>query len=82
VVKLCGLSKKTGKAVWTIYRLYGSRQLAMENTVIIDATLQCRLSLKTKNVKQFNHGKGFAVGHQWSNIRRDKGMSFVIPLWI
>jgi hypothetical protein len=36
--------------------------------VIIDATLQSRSSLRPKNAKRFNHGQGFVIGHQWTNI--------------
>jgi hypothetical protein len=36
--------------------------------VIIDATLQNRSSLGPKNAQRFNHGQGFVIGHQWTNI--------------
>ena len=35
---------------------------------IIDATLQSRSSLHPKNAQRFNHGKGFVIGHQGTNI--------------
>ena len=37
-------------------------------TLIVDATLQKRSSRHTKNAQKFNHGKGFVIGHQWTNI--------------
>ena len=36
--------------------------------VIIDATLQSRSSVHPKNAQRFNHGQGFVIGHQWTNI--------------
>ncbi len=42
-------------AVWTI-------------AVIVDATLHPRSSLHVQNSQRFNHGQGFVIGHQWTNI--------------
>ena len=36
--------------------------------IIIDSTLQHRASLHPENAKTFNHGKGYVIGHQWTNI--------------
>src|SRR6516225_9775352 len=36
--------------------------------IIIDATLQHRASLHPENTHTFNHGKGYVIGHQWTNI--------------
>lgn len=36
--------------------------------VLIDSTLQGRAGLHTENSKTFNHGQGYVVGHQWTNI--------------
>ena len=36
--------------------------------VIIDSTLHGRSSLHVHNAQRFNHGDGFVVGHQWTNI--------------
>ena len=36
--------------------------------IIVDSTLQHRASLHPENAKTFNHGKGFVIGHQWTNI--------------
>jgi hypothetical protein len=42
--------------------------LPWKMVLIIDATLQSRSSLHPKNVQRFNHGQGFVIGHQWTNI--------------
>ncbi len=36
--------------------------------MLIDATLQTRSGLQTENVQRFNHGYGYVIGHQWTNI--------------
>lgn len=36
--------------------------------IIIDATIQNRSSKYTENAQKFNHGQGFVIGHQWTNI--------------
>jgi hypothetical protein len=36
--------------------------------MIIDLTDQGRSSLHPQNVKKLNHGKGYFIGHQWTNI--------------
>ena len=36
--------------------------------IIIDATLQHRASLHPENTQTFNHGKGYGIGHQWTNV--------------
>jgi hypothetical protein len=36
--------------------------------IIIDATLHPRSSLHVENSQRFNHGQGFVIGHQWTNI--------------
>src|SRR5439155_16576509 len=36
--------------------------------IIIDSTLQHRASVHPENAKTFNHGKGYVIGHQWTNI--------------
>lgn len=44
------------------------RGLPWKIVLIIDATLQSRSSLHPKNAQRFNHGQGFVIGHQWTNI--------------
>lgn len=36
--------------------------------VIIDATLHERSSRHVENSQKFNHGQGWVIGHQWTNI--------------
>jgi hypothetical protein len=36
--------------------------------IIIDATLHTRSSLHVHHSQRFNHGDGFVIGHQWTNI--------------
>jgi hypothetical protein len=42
--------------------------LSWKIAIIIDATLQGRAGLHTQNSQRFNHGQGFVIGHQWTNI--------------
>jgi hypothetical protein len=36
--------------------------------LLIDSTLQGRAGLHTENSTTFNHGHGYVIGHQWTNI--------------
>lgn len=36
--------------------------------LLIDATLHGRSSLHVQNAQRFNHGEGFVIGHQWTNV--------------
>src|SRR5256886_6063331 len=47
--------------------------------ILIDSTLQHRASLDPENAKTFNHGKGYVIGHQWTNIVLVLG-DMLIPL--
>jgi hypothetical protein len=49
----------------TLERVTG---LPWKIVIIIDATLQHRASLHPENAKTFHHGKGYVIGHQWTNI--------------
>ena len=44
------------------------RGLPWKILLIIDATVQHRASLHPENAKTFNHGQGYVIGHQWTNI--------------
>jgi hypothetical protein len=44
------------------------KELPWHIAIIVDSTLQRRASLHPDNAKTFNHGHGFVVGHQWTNI--------------
>jgi hypothetical protein len=48
--------------------LQGLHGLPWKIALLIDSTLQHRASLHPENAKKFNHGKGFVIGHQWTNI--------------
>src|SRR5438132_12970971 len=60
----------------TLERVHG---LPWKIVIIIDATLQHRASLHPENAKTFNHGKGYVIGHQWTNIVLILG-DMLIPL--
>jgi hypothetical protein len=47
--------------------------------ILIDSTLQHRASLHPENTKTFNHGKGYVIGHQWTNVVLVLG-DILIPL--
>jgi hypothetical protein len=60
----------------TLERVHG---LPWKIVIIIDSTLQHRASLHPENAKTFNHGKGYVIGHQWTNIVLVLG-DMLIPL--
>jgi Transposase DDE domain len=55
------------------------RSLPWKIMLIIDATVQHRASLHAENAKTFNHGQGYVIGHQWTNIVLVLG-DILIPL--
>ncbi len=60
------LSKKqAGQFAEIIERL---KDLPWKVAIIIDATTRGRSSRHPENSQSLNHGKGFVVGHQWTNI--------------
>lgn len=66
-------ARKSAKA------LERARGLPWKILLIIDATIQHRASLHPENAKTFNHGKGYVIGHQWTNIVLVLG-DILIPL--
>lgn len=60
------LSKKQAKQV--AKPLHDLKGLPWKVAIIMDSTLQHRASLHPENAKKFNHGKGYVIGHQWTNI--------------
>jgi hypothetical protein len=60
----------------TLQRVKG---LPWKIVIIIDATLQHRASLHPENAQTFNHGKGYVIGHQWTNVVLVLG-DMLIPL--
>lgn len=68
VYALDQLSKKTAKRLSHCLNSLGKSVLPWKIALLIDSTLQRRSTLHTENAKRFNHGKGFVIGHQWTNI--------------
>jgi hypothetical protein len=66
VYTLESLSKKQAKHVAKARQKL--KELPWTIAIIVDSTLQRRASLHPENAKTFNHGHGFVVGHQWTNI--------------
>ena len=66
VSTLESLSKKQAKQVAKARQKL--QELPWDIAIIVDSTLQHRASLHPENAKTFNHGQGFVVGHQWTNI--------------
>ena len=66
VYTLESLSKKQAKQVAKARQKL--KELPWDIALIVDSTLQRRASLHPENAKTFNHGQGFVVGHQWTNI--------------
>ena len=68
VYNLNQLSKKQAKQLSALINCLAKRQLPWQVAIIIDSTIEQRSSLHADNVKRFNHGKGFQIGHQWTNV--------------
>ena len=68
VYSLDQLSKKEAKRVSVVVKNLSKGQLPWNIALLIDSTIQNRSTLHTENAKRFNHGKGFVIGHQWTNI--------------
>jgi Transposase DDE domain len=66
VYTLDSLSKKPAKQVAKARQKL--KELPWDIALVVDSTLQQRASLHPENAKTFNHGQGFVVGHQWTNI--------------
>ena len=63
------LSKRQAKQFSKVLKYLGKKgNLPWKVALLIDSTIQHRSSLHTKNSQRFNHGKGFVIGHQWTNI--------------
>ena len=60
------LSKKQAKQF--AKPLHDLKGLPWKIAILMDSTLQHRASLHPENAKKFNHGKGYVIGHQWTNI--------------
>ena len=62
------LSKKQARQFSKAMHALGQNSLPWNIAIIVDATFLGRSSLHTENAKKFNHGKGYVIGHQWTNI--------------
>ena len=62
------LSKRQAKQFSKILDSLEKGTLPWRVAILIDSTIQNRSTLHTDNAKRFNHGKGFVIGHQWTNI--------------
>lgn len=65
---LSHLSHKQAKILAKRMRFLANNKLSWKIAIIIDSTLQTRFNRHSDNVKRFNHGAGFVIGHQWTNI--------------
>jgi len=68
VYNLNQLSKKQARQFSPVLKSLAKAQLPWKVAILIDSTIEHRSSLHTDNVKRFNHGKGFQIGHQWTNV--------------
>jgi hypothetical protein len=66
VYTLESLSKQQAKQV--AKARHKLKELPWTIAIVVDSTLQRRASLHPENTQTFNHGHGFVVGHQWTNI--------------
>ena len=63
---LARLSKKQAQQV--AKARHKLTELPWHTAIVVDSPLQRRASLHPENAKTFNHGQGFVVGHQWTNV--------------
>ena len=68
VYTLEDLSKKQAKRFSGAIDFLAKGTVSWKIGLLIDSTIQGRSSLHSDNVKRFNHGQGFVIGHQWTNI--------------
>jgi hypothetical protein len=68
IYQLNQLSKRQARQFSTAIESLAAGQVPWRIAILIDSTIQHRWSLHSENVKRFNHGKGFQIGHQWTNI--------------
>ena len=68
VYNLNQLSKKQAKQFSRHFESPKGVSFPWSIMILIDSTIHGRSTLHTDNAKKFNHGKGFVIGHQWTNI--------------
>lgn len=62
------LSKRQARQFSKSMAFLANNSLPWKIAILIDSTLHKRSSLHSENVSRHNHGKGFVMGHQWTNI--------------
>lgn len=77
ILTLQDLSKKQAKQFSKARKTLGS--LPWKVALIIDATDQKRSSPHAHNTQKLNHGKGYYLGHQWTNVVLLVA-DFIVPL--
>jgi hypothetical protein len=73
------LSKKEAKRYAGLLKT-GKKVSPLNVLLLFDTTIQGRSSLKSENVQRFSHGKGYVIGHQWTNILMILNGAALIPL--
>jgi hypothetical protein len=68
VYTLEDLSKRQAKQFSKAVKWLAEGSVPWKIAILIDSTIQRRSTLHTDNAKRFNHGNGFVIGHQWTNI--------------
>lgn len=68
VLNLQKLSRKQAKQFSRALRYLSDNKLPWKIAILIDSTIQHRSYRHTQNAQRFNHGQGFVIGHQWTNI--------------
>jgi len=62
------LSKKQAKQFSKTLKQLSNGSLPWKIAILIDSTIQRRSRRHTENAQKFNHGQGYVIGHQWTNI--------------
>jgi hypothetical protein len=68
IYNLDELSKKQAKQFYGLIDRSKKGLLPWTIFFLIDSTIHSRSTRHTDNAKRFNHGKGFVIGHQWTNV--------------
>jgi len=68
ICNLNRLARRRSRKLFRKSKYLADGKLPWKIAIIIDSTLQNRASLHADNSKKFNHGKGYVIGHQWTNI--------------
>ncbi|MGA1795815.1 MAG: transposase, partial [bacterium] len=64
---LAHLSRKQAKRIAKDLKHLAADKLPWKIAIVVDSTIQKRSTRHTDNAQRFNHGKGFVIGHQWTN---------------